>query len=55
MMTQQQYRVVPIPQDECRSKMGLGRRASWAMHGSVHGCMVLVHGILGLPYLFWGT
>ena len=32
--------------------LGLGRRASWAVHGIgawVHG---MVHGILGLPYLF---
>ena len=48
---QQQYRVVRIPQVECWSKSGLGRQASWA----VHGCMALVHGILGLPSLFWGT
>ena len=47
---QHQYRVVRIPQVECWSKSGLWWRASWA----VHGCMALVHGILGLPSLFLG-
>ena len=29
--------------------LGLGQRASWAVHGSVHGwCMGLVHGVCAL-------
>ena len=34
---QQQYHVVPGPIGLVGLKSGLGRRASWAVHGIVHG------------------
>ena len=51
---QQQFHVVRIPQVECRSKSGLGRQASWAVHG---WCMGAWHGAwhFGLALFIWGT
>ena len=45
---EQQYHVVPIHIGWVGSELGLGQRASWAVHGVGAWCRSWVHGVVRL-------